>query len=87
MHKAEQERLTRTTETHYTKVVGIDREVIDADTETSTKSDIQDDQIRKLWFQISRKFPVPSFDVFETSKKPNSKIRKFIDSAFDRTTK
>ena len=73
MHKAEQERLTRTTETHYTKVVGIDREVIDADIETLTENDIQKDEIRNYGFKYRENF---QFQVSTFLKPVKSQIPK-----------
>lgn len=74
MHKAEQDRLTRTTETHITKVVGIDREVIDADIETLTESDIQKDEIRNFGFKYRKnfKFQLSTFLKPEKSQIPKS---------------
>ena len=73
MHKAEQERLTRTTETHCTKVVGIDLEVIDADIETLTESDIQKDEIRNFGFKNRENF---QFQVSTFLKPVKSQIPK-----------
>ena len=73
MHKAEQERLTRTAETHYTKVVGIDHEVIDADIETLTENDIQKDEIRNFGFKYRENF---QFQVSTFLKPVKSQIPK-----------
>ena len=61
MHRAEQERLTRTTEKHHSEMVDTDREVIDADIETSTKSDIQKDEIRNFGFKYRGNFQFRRF--------------------------
>ena len=89
MHKAEQERLTRTTETHYTKVVGIDREVIDADIETLTNSDPQEDEIRNFGFKYRENFQFQISTFLEPVKShiPKSENLLTIDSTEEQNDK
>ena len=56
MHKAEQERLTRTTDAQNTEMVGEESEIIDEDMRISSENDEPTDEIRNFWFQNSRKF-------------------------------
>ena len=78
MHRAEQERLTRTTEKQHTEMVDIDRE--DADVEISAESDIQNSDIRNFWFQVSRKISISQFLVSMILKPGKSQVLKSEDS-------
>ena len=78
MHRAEQERLTRTTEKKHTEMVDIDRE--DADVAISAESDIQNGEIRNFWFQVSRKIPISQFLVSKFLKPRKSQIPKSEDA-------
>lgn len=78
MHRAEQERLTRTTEKQHTEMVDIDRE--DADVEISAESDIQNSEIRNFWFQVSIKIPISQFLVSMILKPGKSQVLKSEDS-------
>ena len=56
MHRAEQERLTRTADAENTEMVGEESEIIDEDMRISSENDEPTDEIRNFWFQNSRKF-------------------------------
>ena len=51
MHRAEQERLTRTTDAQNTVMVGEESEIIDEEMRISSENDKPTEEIRNFWFQ------------------------------------